>query len=84
MPWTAGGRVYNKPYCTARCIHMPACEGKPFGILLRRGRRGDSCTSREWSLTIQDIFFADKVPSDGLKWFGKNTFYVDNALLLHR
>lgn len=63
---------------------MPAWKGKLFGILLRRGQEDTSCTSVEWSLTIQDTLFPDKLASVGLKWFGKNTFQVDNALLLHR
>lgn len=60
---------------------MPAYKGKLFGVLLRRGQRGNSSTSVEWSLTIRTLF-PDKVASDGLKQFDKITFQVDNALLL--
>lgn len=68
------------------CQVHPTCQlvREIFGILLRRGQRGNSCTSVEWSLTIQGTLFQDKVASDGLKWFGKNIFEMDNALYLHR
>lgn len=31
MHWTTGGKVYVKPYCTARCIQHAAYMGKSSG-----------------------------------------------------